>query len=74
MQNLTEFGRVGTVIKRYFLCIKGMLTITPLEVWSASRWIDSALAVAWAIENTSPTQEEVPSLFDNRHDNISAIS
>eukprot|EP01047_Picozoa_sp_COSAG01_P019888 COSAG01_NODE_1119_length_11633_cov_4.612190_5_plen_290_part_00 len=66
-QNATEFQRVAALVKNYCCCMAKMLTITPLQVWSASRWIDMALSVAWAIWHASPTHTEVEvlmSLFD----------
>ena len=61
--NATEFERVASVVKRYFLCQKRMMSITPLEAWSRSRWIDMALSVAWTIEHASPTAPEMRELL-----------
>jgi hypothetical protein len=63
-KNPAEFERVATVVKNYFLCIKDMLAITPLEMWSASRWVDMALSVAWTISNSSPTEMEMVALME----------
>ena len=59
-----EFDRVAHVVKNYFLCQQRMMTITPLEMWSRSRWIDMALSVAWVIDNASPTADEMVALME----------
>ena len=61
--NASEFEKVATVVKNYFLCQKRMMSITPLEHWSRSRWIDMALSVAWVIEHASPTAPEIRELL-----------
>ena len=58
------FEKVASVVKDYFLCQLRMMSITPLEAWSRSRWIDMALSVAWVVENASPNATETAKLLE----------